>query len=183
MPTGYTNKIVDGQSFNDFLMGCARNFGALEFKPSEYHSKRLEETNQKLQELQKMTLEQKQLESQKEYEVKVQSREKSLSENTDLVNKYNAMLKKAMNWTPPSPDHEGLKTFMIEQITRGRDFDDMTRYYKNNPIEKLSLDNWCATQLGNCLRDIEYHTKDLKEEFEKCAVRTLWVKQLRNSIK
>ena len=28
MPTGYTDKIVNDQSFEDFLLGCARAFGA-----------------------------------------------------------------------------------------------------------------------------------------------------------
>ena len=52
MPTGYTAKIADGQTFEEFILSCARAFGALvemrdepadapipeEFKPSAYHT-------------------------------------------------------------------------------------------------------------------------------------------------
>jgi hypothetical protein len=58
MPTGYTAKLMEeGQSFPEFAMRCARNFGALimmrdesldvpipeQFEPSDYYRKKLSE--------------------------------------------------------------------------------------------------------------------------------------------
>ena len=62
MPTGYTATLMEkGQTFQEFIMGCARAFGALiemrdspndapipdKFEPSDYHAKRLIESREK----------------------------------------------------------------------------------------------------------------------------------------
>ena len=70
MPTGYTAKLMDGgQTFQDFIMRCARAFGALvemrdspndtpvpeKFEPSDYHANCLRESHEKLARLKDMT--------------------------------------------------------------------------------------------------------------------------------
>jgi len=70
MPTGYTAKLMEsGQTFQDFVMQCARAFGACvmmrddpmdapipeRFEPSDYNVKRLAEAKAELVKLQAMT--------------------------------------------------------------------------------------------------------------------------------
>ena len=69
MPTGYTAAIKDGISFNEYALSCARAFGALimmrdepadapipdEFKPSDYHFKKIEEAKAELARLRAMS--------------------------------------------------------------------------------------------------------------------------------
>ncbi len=70
MPTGYTAILMEkGQTFQEFIMGCARAFGALiemrdspndapipdKFEPSDYHAKRIIELREKLAKFKLMT--------------------------------------------------------------------------------------------------------------------------------
>lgn len=74
MPTGYTAKLHNGeeQTFPEFVMSCARAFGALitmrddpadaeipdEFKPSDYHVRELEKARERLSEVEGWTFDQ-----------------------------------------------------------------------------------------------------------------------------
>jgi len=70
MPTGYTATLMEkNQTFPEFIMGCARAFGALimmrddpndatipdKFEPSDYHAKGIIKAREKLAKLKAMT--------------------------------------------------------------------------------------------------------------------------------
>lgn len=69
MPTGYTAKIVDGQSFPDYVKTCLRAMGVCvsmrdlpmdtpipeKFEPSPYHKDCIESINQEIQKFATMT--------------------------------------------------------------------------------------------------------------------------------
>ena len=64
MPTGYTDLINNGCTFNEFVMGCARAFGATidmrdeplgaeipeKFELSDYHSAKIDEAKRETKE-------------------------------------------------------------------------------------------------------------------------------------
>jgi hypothetical protein len=121
MPTGYTDQIKDGISFEEFAWGCARAFGALimmrdepadapipEFKPSEYAQKVIAESEARLSELQSMDEQQIAAASIAEYEREYKQVEKWNQDKSELRDKYAAMLSKVLAWNPPTPEHQGL---------------------------------------------------------------------------
>lgn len=196
MPTGYTADIAKGISFEEFALQCARAFGALimmrdepadklipkEFKPSKYHSKEIAQIEKRLKNLKDMTEKQANEESAKEYQQKLNNKEKGIREAKELRAKYLVMLGAAQAWIPPSSDHAELKNFMIEQINQSIKFDCSTKYYLNQQIKLLSGKDWLAWQIQECLKDLYYHSKENEKEIQRTIERNLWIKQLRESL-
>lgn len=199
MSTGYTNEIKEGVSFEAFALICARNFGACitmrdeshdtpipkEFKVSDYYAKAKKEAKQKLAVIKKMT----DAEITKKIATDVRAQravlKQRLKDNNNRKRLYIEMRNKARAWTPPTSDHNGLKKFMIEQITSSIDFDDMQKYYKED-LEKLkivSVDEWVASKTLKYQQDIAYHEKHHAEEVERVNGRNKWVRELRDSLK
>ncbi len=196
MPTGYTANIGDKDiTFKQFVWSCARNFGALvmmrddpndaeipeEFKPSNYHKESLEKAYRELKDLDQISEKEATLKSIEECNEKNKQEKEYEKKKLILKNKYLAMLEKVKAWNPPSPDHENLKKFMISQIEESIDFD--CKVYPNKTNMPLSGKDWLKEKRDHILWEIEYHTKEDREECERVAGRNLWLKQLRESLK
>lgn len=195
MPTGYTHSIKDGISFDEFVMNCAKAFGALitmrdspsdaeipdEFKPTGYHIEKLAELQPKLETLKAMTVDEATKRARAEYDEKITYNNRQIEEHNELRQKYNDMLVKAKNWEPPSADHQGLKDFMIHQISGSIDADCSTEYYEKS-LELLTGEQWISTETQLILEDTVYHTKEHQAEVERVNGRNKWVKQLRDSL-
>jgi hypothetical protein len=194
MPTGYTAAIKDGISFEKFVWSCARAFGALvmmrdeptgapipqRFEPSDYNAKRAAEARGELARLQAMSIEQVQAAAESAYSEAVQRHEKRTAERTELRNKYNAMLAKAVQWEPPTKDHEGLKEMMISQLRESIDWDCNDKY--DQPPMKQDAMTWHNAQIAEARRSIAYHEKAQAEENERTEGRNAWLMALRESV-
>jgi len=196
MPTGYTAGIEKGISFNKFVTGCARAFGACitmrddssntkipeSFKPSDYHVKALKKASADLKLLQSMTTAATEKEAEKDFKIEVKERQKSIEKNNKLLSKYQDMLQKVNRWQPPTPKHVGLKDFMAKQISESIDWDCDNGYYADNPSKRLSGHEWLSKEVSKALRDISYHETENQKEIERSNGRTDWVQQLRESL-
>lgn len=196
MPTGYTAKLMEsGQTFQDFVMQCARAFGACvtmrdddmdapipeEFKPSDYSVKRLAEAEDELPRLQAMN----------DFEMvsfgeckkadSLLSSEKWLAKENEQNKRLEEMEASVNRWTPPSADHAGLKDFMIRQIRVSKN---STGYIERSMAETRAKSPMAFYReaVVNAKRDIEYHTKSQAEEVERAKSRTEWVRKLRSSL-
>lgn len=196
MPTGYTCDIKDGITFDQFIMNCAKGFGALitmrdeprdkeipdEFKPSDYHSKKLSEYQKELEITQQITFADAESKARAEHRDKTEHNKKQIAEHKELERKYNDMLEKVKNWSPPTSEHQELKNFMISQITQSIEFDCDASYYSTP--EKLSTrEEWITGKIDRLIKDMDYHTEEHKKEIERVAERNEWVRQLWDSIK
>ena len=194
MATGYTMAIADGIEFNEFVMQCARAFGALvmmrddpmdakiptEFEPSSYHKNAIEKAEQKLNTAKNMGHETARVFSEIEYSEAVLNKKNRLEDKKKLKLKYDEMLNNVLNWTPPTSDHEELKNFMIQQIETSIDHDcDMS--YPTDPI-LLSAEEWLRNYVDKCVKDLGYHVKEWHSEVNRCKERSEWVRLLRDSI-
>ena len=194
MVTGYTADIQKGIDFKTFVMRCARNFGALVmmrddpmdaeipsvFEPSSYHKDAMERADSKLIEAKKMSLETAKILSEQEHTDAISSNEKRISEKLDFETKYVTMLDKVKAWTPPTPEHDNIKKFMIEQIESSIEFDcDIT--YNSEPV-LLSPEKWLGEYIDKCAKDLEYHVKEWYAEVDRCKERNEWINQLRKSL-
>jgi hypothetical protein len=198
MPTGYTHAIQEGISFNDFVMKCARAFGALiemrdapsnapipeAFKPSDYHLRRIEEAEAALRRAEEWSDEGAEYLAKGAYQEAMTERNSSIQNDTKTLIQYRKMLEKVHLWEPPTPDHQGLKDFMIQQITDSIKWDcGHSDYYERNPITLQSGAEYRQEQIDIAKHDIEYHTKEYAKEIELTNGRNQWVKALRESLK
>jgi hypothetical protein len=193
MPTGYTYLVCDGKitEFPDFALSCARAFGALihmrdepssapipdEIKPSTYHADKLPLLQAQLVGLHDMSDHDATMGAARDYDAKVESRVKSDRERNLRNDRIKAMLAKVEAWQPPTADHEGMKEFMLEQLTILID-----RPYEQEPLILQSGSEWRAAQIASVKREIEYHTHEDSKERARASDRTQWLKTLRTSL-
>lgn len=196
MPTGYTAKIADGISFEEFLLSCAKAFGACvtmrdddlntpipeEFRPSDYHKKEIAIVKCKLKRLETLKVSDIEKLAEKQYQDEIKLNKKMISEANSLRKKYEAMLEKVNSWVPPTPEHENLKNFMIQQITESIDFDCDTEYYLEKKFIKLPWRQWLKEEKQMLQHDLVYHMKKHREEIERVEGRNKWIKELRMSL-
>lgn len=191
MPTGYTADIKDGISFEQFIMGCARNFGALislrdeprdapipdVFEPSEHHSKKLVEAQARLDELKSLNFREIELKATEWNASEKERIDKLNRESDELKSSYQSMLEKAEHWQPPTGEHQGLKDFMIQQITSSIQFD-CHKY----SFQQLTPNEWYAKEIESAEWNVNYHTKEKAAEEVRCEQRSKWVQELKASI-
>lgn len=194
MPTGYTEAVKDGISFEQFVWRCARGMGALitmrdaatdapipeRFEPSDYHSKKLEEAKAALAELQALTPEQVEAKYQEEYAAACERHRQRQQESADLLQKYEAMLARVKEWRSPTPEHDGFKGFMLDQLRQSISFDCDTSY--DSPPLQIGAAVWLEETIEKAKRDIAYHAKEHRAEVERTEARNSWVKALRDSL-
>ncbi|RPI58299.1 MAG: hypothetical protein EHM48_10330, partial [Planctomycetaceae bacterium] len=94
-----------------------------EVKPSTHHADRLAEALKERAELLKLTQNDIDQRAQDAHREALIRHYKQISKDRTLRMKYELMLERVRNWTPPSTEHVGLKTFMIEQIESSIKFD------------------------------------------------------------
>ncbi len=148
------------------------------FEPSDYHLKKLAEARATLLKLESMTREEAEQAAKMEYSVKVQERDNGIWKKHELRRKYEAMLAQVEAWMPPTPDHEGLKQFMRDQITQSIEFDCCTSYY-DKPVQRMSPMEWLAASQMEAMRGIGYEEAEHIKEVERTEGRNAWVQALR----
>jgi len=196
MPTGYTSALYDGkkQTFVEFVMQCARSFGACidmrddswdkpipeEFTSDDsYHTERLEVARKKLATAQNMTFAEAETAVQEEYDRAMVAYYATIAKEKVIGARYTAMLNQVNEWTPPTDDHNNLKKFMIEQLTESIRHD--CGYQPEKP-HKLRPQEWLNQQLTNCRHDVAYHLECLNKEKERLESNNKWVRDLRKSL-
>ena len=196
MPTGYTvNLMRNGQSFPEFVMGCARAFGALvqmrddpsdapipeKFDPTDYHSKELEKAQKELTRLQTMNDEEKANFGQTEKDVNIKRSEEYLEKSRVENKRLEDMEAQVRLWEPPTPDHQGMKDFMLNQLSISKNKTKHSEASLAEAKEKTAI-AYYDDAVSSAVHDIEYHVKQNAKEVVSADDRTKWVRQLRASI-
>ncbi len=193
MPTGYTAKLADGeQSFEEFVWGCARAFGALilmrddpsdtpvpeKLAGTDFYARELEKTRAALAEwdssgeIQRRAL----YEAQALANEKVAEREREKARAT--TERYDAMVARVRAWEPPSPEHAGLRSFMLEQLATSRDYD--CRPYTPEPLPAFG--EWVERHRRELVERIARYAGEAEKERDRNESRQRWVDQLRASV-
>lgn len=191
MPTGYTDAIKNGITFNEFVWSCARAFGALimmrddasdapipKFQPSTYNADRLLVEEVELAALLKMTPAEADAAALAVYEAEYKQVEKWNQEKVELLKKYEQMLASVTAWEPPTPEHSGLKKFMAEQIQQSIDFDCRPSELPEPQRGKV----WLENKVASTRRSIEYHREENIKEIDRTDGRNEWVEALDKSV-
>lgn len=196
MPTGYTSGVQEGKitSFRDFAMCCARAFGAnilmrdepfdspiKEYEPSSYEKKRVEEAKAHLYDVERMTVDDaRRLQTERNEKLTAELR-LSMERKHVEQERYETMLRQVQEWKPPTADHEGLKKFMIEQLTESirHDCYDPSEYYKldtRSPLEYL------RGEIERARQDVLDAEKSWQEELRRTRERNKWNRSLAASL-
>jgi hypothetical protein len=195
MLTGYTADVKDGKvtEFADFALQCARAFGALvsmredlrdapipdEFQPREYHSEALAKAEADMARLQAMSTDEIATWANAEQDARAEREAQWESDKTADRQRYEDMLEKVNAWTPPTPDHAGMKTFMVEQLQGSIKFD---CDFPSKNTERVPPIDFYAEAVARAQKDIEYHQTEYAAEVAYCAERSQWVRDLKASL-
>lgn len=193
MPTGYTAKLYDGEdvSFKNFVFSCSRAFGArisekendlnAAYEPRTISTYSIESLKKDIEDY-NTRLTYSVTNWRDEYFLNLQKgRENAASANhraRELRKRYSEMLIKVNDWTPPTPDHTGLKEFMIHQLTDALKHD-------CSEYEPTFCTDWRAyrAQTMEALQDnIRYYAAKITSELESARESNEWVQTLAESL-
>lgn len=197
MPTGYTAKLMEaGQSFEEFVMRCARAMGALitmrdeprdapipeRFEPNPYYAEELKKAKELLARLEQMGEQAAAQFGQEKQQEALARQNKWLKRESGENRRLADMLTNVENWKPPTEDHRGFKKFMIEQLEKCFNDADFTE----REVEKLSSQtpqSFYNSAIEEAAREVAYFIKEINEEFERVKGRNKWITDLRESLK
>jgi monoamine oxidase len=197
MPTGYTAEFEKRDiPFNEFVWQCARAFGALIHmrddsldaeielpKICAYHAEALEKATEDLVKYNSISKEQAEPLMRAERESTVTYAKEALERHRVLRDRYTKMINQVASWTPPTSDHNQLKTFMLEQLNSSIQYDCNDEYYLKQLMEPpRTVDSWIDDKIKIARRDVEYHTKELAKDKGSYQNAIDWVTQLQKSV-
>lgn len=204
MPTGYTAGIIDGEitTFEQFATQCTRAFGATFHMrdnpmdspyeprtPSEYYVNSLQSQREKLEEMKTMTDEAIVQYFETLLNDNLEYHEKGLEKDKANLEKLNSILASAKSWVPPTEEHEGLRTFMIEQIESTIKADGDPSYHVNMiALIKQEMKDGIDPKVyrEERIKEIEdritYYEGEIQKELERCKSSNDWMEKFFESI-
>jgi hypothetical protein len=204
MPTGYTAGIIDGEitTFEEFATRCTRAFGATIHMrddsldspyeprtPSEYYVNSLQSQREELEKMESLTDEEIVQEFETSAKENLDYHEKALEKRKVNLEKLNSILSSAKAWVPPTEEHEGLRTFMIEQIESTIKMDGDPSYHVNNIVQiKQEMDGGIDTKIyrEKRIKEIKdrilYFEAEHQKELVRCKQSNDWMEKFFGSI-
>lgn len=193
MATGYTSDIAKDQTFEDFVMSCARAF-LIEMRDAtpraeipdtiepdtEWHEGELEKHRTQLKGYQTVSLDTAAMMCKDVYLASAKDAKHRRNDTAALRCKYEAMLLEVESWTPPTPEHCGLRDLMIEQIESSIKFDCSATNWL--PEELPEPAEWLAEKIEYETHEIAYHEQKITEEIDRAKQRNAWVAALKRSL-
>jgi hypothetical protein len=198
MPTGYTAAITEGATFQEFILSCARAFGACitmrddpsdapipdAFEPSPYYRDAVAKCERDLAELETLSLDEAQRRAEAERSERLLDAERGIAKEEADQAAYESMLRQVEAWVPPTSDHGGLKKFMRDQIALsiGSGSDYYSREREKWQRVRPNGVTWKARSKTDLMDALERARKHYAEEVERTNGRTQWVRALRESL-
>lgn len=192
MPTGYTSLIYENKnvSFKDFVLICARAFGPCIhqrdedmrdkpklYEPSiQYHLNAIRDAK-KRSKPSKTAFKAYKKNKIKEYTQYIQ-------EKIQLKERYQVILEQVKMWNPPTPDHEGLKTFMINQLNSSIEFD-CTIHSTERDLDNyknMTYEDYVEEMKTDLDWSIKYHTEEIEKEKINAERANKWILALYDNL-
>lgn len=195
MPTGLTEGIPKGISFEQFVKICARQSlvylrddpADIPLRPPElstYHKDGIKNTEKELETLRELTPEQAQEKADQWYKKEKSTWENIIAEARKVRKSYNEMRAKVEQWEPPTPSHKGLKSLMLDQIDRSIEFDCAEEIWQKRLSELVKPDGeqWKQEQIQKKEKELARHKEEWKEDQRRVKRTTDWLTQLMDSL-
>lgn len=203
MPTGYTAYIEDGDitTGKDFLKLCTRAFGVAidqkddplsvptktKFKPSQHYIDAYNRACDALRDAKSISFNEAKLRLSARHHKKVEDCKKCVEKYSDLRNKYLKVRREVEAWTPPTPEHDGLKKFALEQIDMCIPSEESIHEFINKSKEPLYLSNETITEfiednIAQCKSNVAYYKKSMNAEYERVHEKQEWMDKFLKSL-
>ena len=199
MPTGYTEMIADNDAtWEKYLLRCALGFGYCidyrdnrpeitnelpEIKPDNKWIIETIATREKQREiLISMTESEIEKAADDEYTKKVKDNIADIKKQNELKVKYLTYIQQINNWQAPTSEHEELRKFAINQITKSMEWDCGTTYFEMIMPRARHME-WYINQLNKINDDITYYENMITKEKERIDKANEWIRALNNSLK
>lgn len=185
MLTGYTVNIEDEKitSGKEFLILCSREFGIeTDSQASEetidYYKLRYEAAKEDLEYVKSLNLKDTVGMFRSMYESRVEKAKQALKKMEINQKRYIEIRSQIEKWNPPTPEHEKLKNFALEQIAMSMDSEDIFKYYRDiidkpfddsdEAISSAHKDyvSWLTNNMKNAKADMEKENEKIKKSAE-----------------
>ena len=116
------------------------------------------------------------------YQKEVESKRRYYEEKLALKDRYEKVLAEVKEWQPPTPDHNSLKDYAINQLQESIAFDcgNLEEYSKDIP--KPTPEEYINSKIDHCIWEVNYYKRNWEDEVKRTSGRNLWIKQLRESL-
>ena len=202
MPTGYTSYIKDGKitSGKEFLKLCTRAFGIAvdlkdesldvptpnHFEPHPYYERAYKDSLASREKAYSMTLEEVKEDIISKYDDNKGRAAKILEWYKDEDKKYLKVREEVEKWIPPTPEHENLKKFCLEQIDMSLNTA-LYEWCEKDINKELDTSDDTIKKCIDILRDnadkqVKRRYEKWQEELKRVEEKNLWMKQFLNSL-
>lgn len=196
MPTGYTSILTEKDvSFKDFALRCSRAFGVLldmrdqplsapipeKLEESTYAQKALANSEREYEDLLAMSKDEQIAYSAKKRKEILASLKDGQKKSQLENNRFRDMLEKVKRWQPPTPEHQGLKDFMAEQLKTSIS-DDSWYVERIREVEFGDDDDYYASAVRSAKQNVLYYQKEVSKEKESVTKGNFWLNDLRKSL-
>lgn len=147
MPTGYTSPIYDGEPMtgHEFILRCARAFGAVGMemrdmslnvpvtsfvRSTQHEEQEVVRAQAQLDEVNAMSVVDAASRAQREFDDAIKRYGESVANAEVMRARYQVVVDQVEAWTPPTPEHEDVKKFALEQLQGDIDFYGRPHAYK-----------------------------------------------------
>lgn len=202
MPTGYTAYIKNGKitSGKEFLKLCTRAFGVAvdlkeesldvptpnHFEPHPYYEKAYKNALVSREKAYNMTLEKVKEDIISKYDDNKIRAEKILKNYKDEDEKYLKVREEVEKWVPPTPEHENLKKFCLEQIDRSLNTSLYEWYEEDINMELDTSDDTVIKYIDilkdNANKELKRTYENWQAELKRVEEKNLWMKQFLDSL-
>jgi hypothetical protein len=194
--TGYTHMLVEKNlSFAQFALACARAFGACvmlrdepadapipeRFEPSDWNLVKAREAEAKAERYALMSKGELLELGQRLRREAIAYHEQRVAERRESLRKMREALAEAQKWEPPTPGHEGLKKFMLQQLTDSIESESDPQDWLEEAKAK-SPEQYADEEVRRASADVIYHTEKYAEEVKRTEQRNAWLAALRGSL-
>ena len=202
MPTGYTAYIKDGKitSGKEFLKLCTRAFGIAvdlkdesldvptpnHFEPHPYYEKAYKDSLVSREKAYSKTLEEVKEDIISKYDDNKIRAEKILKDYKDEDEKYLKVREEVEKWIPPTPEHENIKKFCLEQIDRSLNIA-LYEWCEEDINKELDTSDDTVMKYIDILKDnadkqVQRTYENWQAELKRVEEKNLWMKQFLDSL-
>lgn len=206
MPTGYTQKIIDGEvkTAKDFLHLCLRNFGVcIELKDEpftvekdysdkitqytqetiDWHLHYLKSARKRIKDIRKMSDDQLYKKYVQEKTSRMESTRETVERETRINETYDKFIQDIEKWDC-SPEFKGIKDFALEQLEKSKCTPDYFQAISDTlSQETYNKKIYVDSLIKDIQWDIDYHTKEIQREKKLLKERLDFYKNFKKELK
>lgn len=200
--TGYTAQIENGNitTGKDFLRLCTRNFGIAidmrdeslsvptptHFEPNPYYKEKYDKAVEVRNKWRQMTFDEAKQEMIEKHNAEITQAKKSLEKYKLEDEKYKKVRDEIKEWIPPTPQHEALKNFALEQIDLSMNTY-LYNYLEMDLNKRLDIsDNavwkYISDMKASCEKNVEDAYEQWQKELKRTAEKNTWMNQFLESL-